>query len=432
MTNKIVEYELKNGLKVYYYPVEGVYSHYASLIVRAGKIFEAPSEYGLAHFTEHAHLLGTKGFPTPSKLSSFAGENGIVYNASTGHETTEYWVRAPFNKVQQSLRLLFEISVKPLLDEREVLKEKSVVLSEHDDLFQNPDRKFSHSCWENRFADKNHPYAHRPLGNPKTIATFNGKKVSSFINRFYSAENMFLLLVGNFGRRSLKGLLESRFGAIGGGERVHEQDYPREIYSNFAVNIQKDPRKQSKFVLTLPSFGKDESSRKERLTLQLVGEMIGGRGQGSRLIKWIREQERLVYDIAAGGSTCGKMGTFEIFGSCSVDNLSKVLKLIREELDKVRTKGFGQSELLRAKGILNSGGYMAFDDIGGIHGHFAGQIIADQKIWSPEEYAEVVLKISLSEVNKMAKRILVYDRLNINILGDFSKAELKGFEKMYQ
>ena len=70
---------LPNGLTVLLYKMDGVMSLYASLNVKVGAIYENKNERGISHFTEHAHQLGTKSFPTRLDEAREAQRIGAVF-----------------------------------------------------------------------------------------------------------------------------------------------------------------------------------------------------------------------------------------------------------------------------------------------------------------------------------------------------------------
>ena len=79
-------YTLPNGIRGIHRQVKSNVAHCA-LIVGAGSRDERPSEYGLAHFTEHAFFKGTarrKAWQVNCRLENLGGE----LNAFTTKEET--------------------------------------------------------------------------------------------------------------------------------------------------------------------------------------------------------------------------------------------------------------------------------------------------------------------------------------------------------
>jgi len=115
---------------------------YTALAIRVGAVHEAVAQQGISHFTEHASLLGTKKFKTKLDIARQAQNIGASFNGSTNRSATLYWVNLPYSNISDGLDLLNEFVFEPVLDKEEILKEKKVVLSEFNDFWGNPERRF--------------------------------------------------------------------------------------------------------------------------------------------------------------------------------------------------------------------------------------------------------------------------------------------------
>uniref|UniRef100_UPI002805C2D8 M16 family metallopeptidase n=1 Tax=uncultured Alistipes sp. TaxID=538949 RepID=UPI002805C2D8 len=79
-------YKLPNGIRGIHRQVRGSVAHCA-LVIGAGSRDELPTEYGLAHFTEHAFFKGTehrRAWQVNCRLENLGGE----LNAFTTKEDT--------------------------------------------------------------------------------------------------------------------------------------------------------------------------------------------------------------------------------------------------------------------------------------------------------------------------------------------------------
>ena len=69
-------YQLPNGIRGIHRQVRGSVAHCA-LVIGAGSRDELPTEYGLAHFTEHAFFKGTerrRAWQVNCRLENLGGE----------------------------------------------------------------------------------------------------------------------------------------------------------------------------------------------------------------------------------------------------------------------------------------------------------------------------------------------------------------------
>src|SRR5438552_1563041 len=119
---------LKNGLRVILIPIEGVGSATSLVMVGAGSRYEERYNNGVSHFLEHMAFKGTKKRPSAREISSLIDGIGAESNAFTGKEYTGYYIKSSSNHVDLALDVLSDLLSRPLLDSREIDKERGVIL----------------------------------------------------------------------------------------------------------------------------------------------------------------------------------------------------------------------------------------------------------------------------------------------------------------
>jgi len=420
---------LPNGLTLLHYKMDSVMSVFAALYVRVGAVYEKPSERGISHFTEHMAFLGTKKYPSPLALSKMAENIGATYNGSTSKYSTYYWVRLPYSNFEKGIDMLYEFAFRQLLEDKSLLEEKGVVLSEYNDFWHNPESRFNHILFERRFRKKAHPYSYRPLGIPKTINSFNKSDVLKWKNTYYNPKNMILVVTGNVDLGTLKSLVAKNFAKEIPSGKYGEPKFP-ENYSNFLLYKHTDPRPQITFALSFPAFGIKEADRKRRLTLNTLNHIVGG-GWASRLFQRLREKERFAYRIRSSRYYLNWMGEFSIYGSTPIEKLVPALKALKDEFSKLTNAGVTQKEIGLANNFLDANTLLQFDNPEAVAHFFGSQELDDEEIWFPEDWIREAHKITKSDLDRMAKGVIDYSRLNIGLLGNVPDKTVKEIEKIF-
>ena len=133
---------LKNGLRVLLLPYGGIDTVALCLSGLAGSNYETSDEYGVAHLLEHTVFLGTKNYPKPADLEGLIDQVGGYTNAGTSNRYVNYFTRLLKEDLEKGLEFLSELFINPLLKEKDVLKEREVVLQEAQVSLDQPVTKF--------------------------------------------------------------------------------------------------------------------------------------------------------------------------------------------------------------------------------------------------------------------------------------------------
>ena len=425
------EIVLPNKLKVLLYPMESVMSIHLILFVRVGAVHEEQKLRGISHFTEHASLLGTNKYPSPLLASQEAQKIGARFNAWTNRFRTRYWVSLPYTNIKEGLEFLHQLVFEPKLAATDIKKEKGVILSEYNDFWHNPERRFSHESWRKRFKQKEHPYSYRSLGIPETIKSIEKKDILSWRNKYYTPANMVLTIAGNVKKNEITNIVKANFGKEKTGVKREEPKFGTKDYSGYTFFHQKEPRPQIKFAISFPAFGQKEFGRNKRLRLSLLNNIFGV-GWASRLFQELREKERLVYHVGSYTNLHTWMGALEIQGSVPINKLMPAMKILKNEIDKLAADGVTKKEIELFRNYMISLTLMRFDNPESIAYFFGHQVLDEEKIWFPEDYIRESKKIKKGELDRLAKDLIDYSKVNISLFGNIPPKKLKAVEQIFK
>ncbi|MCX8016258.1 MAG: insulinase family protein, partial [Patescibacteria group bacterium] len=98
------------------------------ILVKTGSEFETKENNGISHFLEHMCFKGTKKRPSQLIISTELENIGAKYNAFTSQEYTGYYAKVRNEKFEKALDIIADIYLNPLLDEKEIEKEKGLSL----------------------------------------------------------------------------------------------------------------------------------------------------------------------------------------------------------------------------------------------------------------------------------------------------------------
>ena len=120
---------LKNGLRIASLKMPAMKSVSVGVWVAAGGRFENKSNNGISHFLEHLVFKGTKNRTVRRIKEDIEGVGGSL-NAFTSEEYTCYLAKVVGQHLPLAIDVLSDMVLDPLLNERDLKKEKTVICEE--------------------------------------------------------------------------------------------------------------------------------------------------------------------------------------------------------------------------------------------------------------------------------------------------------------
>lgn len=333
-------YTLKNGIRVVHSYNAREVAH-CGITINTGSRDEAEDENGMAHFIEHVIFKGTekrKAYHVLSRLENIGGD----LNAFTTKEETCIYASFLHPYFERTLELISDITFNSSFPEKEINKEKDVVLDEINSYKDSPS-ELIFDDFEELLYD-GHPIARNILGTPESVKSFTKEKVRQFIRKNYHTDQMVISSVGNIKFSKLIKLIEKYFGEI-----------PANLRSNgrqkmVAYEAQKKLINKRTY-LSHSCIGNIAYplDHKNRLGLVLLNNLLGGPGLNSRLALAVREKYGYTYDIESHYQPYSDTGLFCIYLGTDKDYVDKSIRLVKKELNLLRRKKLGSLQLQRAK-----------------------------------------------------------------------------------
>ena len=193
---KLKKGKLKNGLQYILNQDNSYKSTSIFIFVRVGSKHENKKEFGMAHFLEHLLFKGTKKFKSNIILNKEIDNLTGTTNASTGKNFTNYYIKLPTDNLQKGLIVLKEMVFESIIETKEFIKEKDVVIEEMNKTFDD-----SESFIEDvlpYYLFKSHDLEHYIIGSKKSIKEMKRNDIIKFYKKYYIPSNCLLIISGNF------------------------------------------------------------------------------------------------------------------------------------------------------------------------------------------------------------------------------------------
>jgi zinc protease len=221
--NELFEARLENGMRLLVRE-----DHRAPLVVsqlwyKVGSMDEPAGITGISHMLEHMMFKGTKQFG-PGEFSRLIDEVGGEQNAFTGQDFTVYYEKMPKDKLALALKLEADRMANLLLDEKEFLRERAVVIEERRLRVEDAPQ----SLFFERFmaaAYLSHPYQQPIIGWMNDLHQLSVSDIQSWYHRWYAPENATLVIVGDISGQEALPLVKKYFANIKGKKSIARKAY---------------------------------------------------------------------------------------------------------------------------------------------------------------------------------------------------------------
>ncbi len=398
---------LTNGIKLIHKEVNSPVSHFG-ILINAGTRDEGVNKEGVAHFVEHTLFKGTsrrKGYQILRRMEDVGGD----LNASTSKEET--WIHSSFlsSDYERAIELLSDIFFHSTFPEKELEKEKDVVLEEI--------KYYKDSPTELIFDDfeaqiyQNHPLGRFILGTNSSVKSISRKDILAFTKAQYTLANVILSSVGSLSNDKLIRWCERYFG----NETITDLSRERIPFTNYqpSQKIVHKKTNQAHLIVGCPAYSLYEE---KHLPFLLLTNLLGGQGLNTRLNMTIRERLGLAYSVEANYSPFSDSGLFTVYAGCDNDHWEKCIELIHKELYKLQREKLGTMQLHYAKkqfiGQMAISNEMKLNEMLAI-GRSA--LFFDQ-VETIEEVIDKVNAITADQLQETAHEILQPQNLSIRVL----------------
>jgi predicted Zn-dependent peptidase len=380
---------------------------HCGIIINAGSRDELPEEHGMAHFIEHVIFKGTqrrKAYQIVNRLENVGGE----INAYTTKELTCIFAAFLRENYCRALELIGDILFNSIFPEKELEKEKNVILDEINSYKDTPSDLIFDDFEEYLYHDD--PIGRNILGNKKNLKAFTQNDIIRFIERNYQPSQMVLTSVGNISFKRLIQMAEKFFGGIYVNNPAHKRS-PFTDYQTFYKRITKKTYQKH---CIIGGMGYS-MHHKNKTALSLLNNIIGGPGFNSRLNVALREKKGFTYHIESNYTAYTDTGYFGIYFGTDKEHLDQSMDLIDKELKTIRQKKLGTLQLSKAKKQLTGQMAIAADNKEHLMLAVGKEYLLINRVFDPVKAKQRIDAVTADDILTVANEVLTKDNLSVLI-----------------
>ena len=389
---------------------------------KAGSGIDFKGKKGTANLT--ASLLDEgAGNYSAKEFKKVLADNSITLNFSVSHDNFYIDLYTLKENLDLSFQLLDLALTNPIFELEEVNRIKGNIKLILEESYKDPDEIASRIFREVLFED--HPYKYNTLGVLEDIDKIEKQDLELFLKTNLRLDNFYVAASGDINETELKKYLKKYFkkfdkkNKITSNIPIHKKKIEPNIY------LHKKDLRQSTIMFVGEGISRNDPYFYPAYVMNYI---LGGGGFFSKLTTEIREKRGLVYSVYSYLYRYDKYNFFSGGAGTSNENVDKVIKIIKEQIMKVKKEGVTEEELKNAKNYLINSYVLRLDSNKKVASILLNTQMDGLNIDFFEKRNDYINSVSLEDIKKIANRILDENEIFFLVIGNPSN--LKNINKI--
>jgi predicted Zn-dependent peptidase len=391
------QHTLPNGIRIVHKQVPYTQIAHWGIMLDIGSRDEKAHQQGLAHFWEHMAFKGTekrKSHHIINRLETVGGE----LNAYTTKEKVCFHASLLQTHSDKAIELLADIAFHSIFPEKQIEKERGVILEEMSMYYDSPEDAIQDEFDEVIFQE--HQLGRNILGNTESVKSFERTHLQDFIAENLSTERIVVSSVSNQPFKTVLKQVQRYFSDISYQTSDRVRTTPH-IYKPQHLKVMRGMT-QAQCALGRPAYSLTDE---RRLPFFMLVNLLGGPGMNSRFNMTLREKYGLVYSIDASYAPYLDTGFLGVFFGTEPSNLDRATSLIHRELKLLRDKALTSIQLQHLKAQLMGQLAMSEESNQGFMLMMAKSVLDTAKIDTLQEIFQEIEVVTAAQLQDIAQEM---------------------------
>ncbi|MFF9866714.1 M16 family metallopeptidase [Streptomyces sp. NPDC013953] len=405
---------LPGGLRIVTETLPSVRSATFGIWAHVGSRDETPALNGATHYLEHLLFKGThkrSALDISSAIDAVGGE----MNAFTAKEYTCYYARVLDTDLPLAIDVVCDMLTGSLILQEDVDAERGVILEEIAMTEDDPGDVVHDLFAKTMFGET--PLGRPVLGTVDTIEALTADRIRRFYKKHYDPTHLVVAAAGNVDHATVVRQVRRAFEKAGALTRtdavpVAPRGGSRALRTAGRVEVLSRRTEQAHVVLGVPGLARTDD---RRWALGVLNTALGG-GMSSRLFQEVREKRGLAYSVYSYTSGFADCGLFGVYAGCRPSQVHDVLKICRDELDRVAREGLSDDEIRRAVGQLSGSTVLGLEDTGALMNRIGKSELCWGDQMSVDDMLAHMAAVTPDDVREVAAELLG-QRPSLSVIG---------------
>ena len=395
-----------NGITVIFDNIDNISTCSLGVFVRTGSKDELPDEDGISHVLEHMMFKGTEK-RNYFEISEEVDYLGASINAHTSKEETVYYINSLSEYINKSSDILFDIVTNSLFSEKELEKEKDVIIEEIKMYEDMPDDLVFELNYRDAIKGN---LGKNIIGTEESVKSFTSTKINQYYSERYTKDNIVIVISGKFDKQEIIDNIEKYFGKLKDNAIQKYATIPFE----FNVGNSKHEKDIKQVNICITHKGLSYMDEK-RFYFDIVSNIMGG-SMSSRLFQEIREEKGLAYSVYTYSQAYKEGGVISTYIGTSKESYEKAVEITLKEFTKLRENGILTKELDKAKNKFLSKIAFSMENPRSRMSILGNYYLRNKVIFEVEEVKKEIMSLEENEINQFLKDKFMGN--NITVLGN--------------
>jgi predicted Zn-dependent peptidase len=399
---------LDSGVRVVTEHMDSVRSVALGFWIGTGSSAEDEPQAGLSHLIEHMLFRGTDRYES-LEIDQIFDAMGAELNAGTGKETTSVYARVLDVHLPKALDVIADMVWRPRFAQADLVNEREIVLEEIAMYEDDPQDKVFDVLGEAVFAG--HPLGRAIIGRSEVVAGTPAGGLRAFHAERYVPGNVVVAAAGSVDHDDLVERIE-RAQVERAGAAVPDL-VPPPAPTPAQVRFLTKDTEQVHVCLGGPGIARDDE---RRFALRVLDTIVGGTSS-SRLFQEVREKRGLAYSVYSFQSLFAGTGQVGLYLGTRPDNLAAAMRVVGDELARVREEPPTAEELDRAKENVKGRIVLGLESTAARMNRLGASLLADLPVLTVDEIIELIDAVTRDDLAELAGSLFAPERLSAAGIG---------------
>ncbi len=260
-----------------------------------------------------------------------------------------------------------------------------------------------------------HPYALNSGGTLGGLEKITAADLKTFHKNNLARGNLKISICGDITEMELKGLLDQIFGKLPEKPAAQPEAKKLDLQNMGTVALYKKDIPQTIVEIMQPGIDK---THPDYHAAQIMNQILGSSGFGSRLTEEIREKRGLTYGIYTYFSNLDDINTLALSTSTGNENVTQMMDLIRTEWTKMKEAPPSTQELADAKSYLIGALPLSLTSTDKIASLLTGLQTDDLPIDYLEKRDAAIRAATPEDILRVSKELLNADKFTTVLVGN--------------
>lgn len=388
------------------------------LLVDAGSRHEPAHQAGLANLTAKLLTYGTKR-RNALQISESLDFIGASLSTSAAENSASISLTILKKDLAKGLELLADILAASTFPQPEIDRQKQSVMAairaQEEDPGSVAGRAFAAALFPHS------PYGRPVQGTEASVKSLQAQSLKDFYTQYYRPNRSIMAVVGDVSEGEISQALKLALRGWSKGLARTAPPAPSTIGAPQSIRLTKELT-QANIILGHVGVRRNHP---DYYAIQVMNYILGGGGFSSRAMDSIRNERGLAYSVYSFFAADQSHGSFQFIMQTKNESAVEAIRLAHEEIQKLREQPVSESELNDAKNYLIGSFPLRFDTNRRIAGFLAQVELFGLGLDFADRYGELIGKVSIADVQRVAKQFLAPDKLISVIVGDQKRIAAK-------